>query len=392
MDWITDGLAWQFAAALLAGVLLNLTPCVFPAIPVKVRTILAQAGATRAHRAIAALAFVSGTLALFIPLGVLAALLHWNWGTLFQNPAVVASLITVLLVFAAMTWLDMPLPVPSFSPQSPGHRYTEAFVSGLLSAVLAAPCAGPFLGGVLVFAVSEPVSVILLVFVLIGVGLALPYIVLLLRPGLLAWLPRAGPWLIDLRQGLAWILVAAAVFFSASLIPHAVYIGLWWTWLAVVMLWSLKVFAGSRPQRVLASAAVVMALGLTLAVATPNESNATGGIAWVGYTATRLGSAKRSGQPHLVEFTAQWCINCKVLEETTYASPVVARAIADANVLPLQVDLTHSNPEGEALLARYGGHALPFAVVVDGRGRIIRRFTGLFGESQLLAVLSKMTQ
>lgn len=393
MDWISSTLAWQLVAAVLAGVLLNLTPCVLPAIPVKIRTILIRSGDTPGHRLAAALAFTSGTLALFIPLGMLIAFLHWNWGTLFQSPAVVMILIVVLLAFATMTWFDIPLPVPAFSPQSPGYSYVEAFASGLFSAVLAAPCAGPFLGGVLVFALGEPVPVILLVFVLIGFGLAVPYIILLLRPGLLARLPKTGVWLEDLRQGMAWILVAAAIFFSASLIPPAVYVGLWWAWLAIVALWSIKVVIGSQPaQRVLASVAMAIALALTLTIAMPNKGNATDGIDWIAYSASRLDRVERLRQPHLVEFTAQWCINCKVLEETTYASPAVVRTITEAHIVPLQVDLTYSNPEGEALLARYGGHALPFAVVVDRRGAIVRRFSGLFSESQLLAVFSKLTQ
>lgn len=380
-------LVWQLPAALLSGLLLNLTPCVMPAIPVKIRTILRYAGAEPRHRLLAAFAFVGGTLTLLLPLGGVTALLHWNWGTLFQTPAVESVLVLVLLGFAVMTWFDIPLPVPSLAPHTEGHRYVEAFVSGLLSAILAAPCAGPFLGGVLVFAVTQPVSVILLIFVLIGVGLSLPYIVLLLRPDWLRRLPAPGHWLVAVRQVLAWVLVAAAIFFSASLVPAQVYRAFWWLWLAMIFLWCLYLLRQPRwADRILASLSLVAALVVTLVIAGP-FGKGSGGVKWVSYSSEVLQRAEAAHQPRLLEFTADWCINCKVLEETVYSSPAVARALSRAGVVPVQVDMTRSNPAGEALLARYGGHALPYAVVVAPDNRVQAQFSGLFDASELIAVI-----
>ena len=142
-------IAGQIMMAVMAGLLLNLTPCVLPAIPIKVRTILREAGGQRSHRVLAALAFTAGTLTFFLTLGGLTALLQWNWGTLFQSTLFVAVLVALMVGFAVITWLDLPIPVPTFAASAHGRRYFEAYVSGLLSAILAAPCAGPFLGGVL---------------------------------------------------------------------------------------------------------------------------------------------------------------------------------------------------------------------------------------------------
>jgi thiol:disulfide interchange protein len=103
----------QFLMAVLAGLLLNLTPCVLPAIPIKVRTILREAGSRRSHRVFAALAFTAGTLVFFLTLGGLTALLQWNWGTLFQSTVFVAVLVALMVGFAMVTWLDLPTPVPA---------------------------------------------------------------------------------------------------------------------------------------------------------------------------------------------------------------------------------------------------------------------------------------
>src|SRR5699024_10298564 len=141
-------LVGELALAMLAGVLLNLTPCVLPAIPVKIRTIVYQAGSSPSQRTLAAIAFTSGTLLFFLPLAIATAALHWTWGTLFQSPIVLWVLIAALLVFAYTTYRDVGIPVPKFAYSISGQRYLEPFLSGLFSALLATPCVGPFLGGV----------------------------------------------------------------------------------------------------------------------------------------------------------------------------------------------------------------------------------------------------
>lgn len=382
-------IAGQLAMAMVAGLLLNLTPCVLPAIPIKVRTILREAGSQRSHRLLAALAFTAGTLTFFLTLGGLTALLQWNWGTLFQSTVFVAVLVTLMVGFAVVTWLDLPIPVPAFAATAHGRRYFEAFVSGLLSAVLAAPCAGPFLGGVLAFAVTQPAPVIMGIFGSIGLGLSLPYAVLMLKPEWLRRLPKAGPWTLAIREVLALVLLAAAVFFSASLVPQAVYPWLWWSWLALVLGWGIRRFIlGNGAVRVIAATAAGLALAAAVVFASP-VGNGEGGLAWKIYSPELLAETKARGAPHLLEFTADWCINCKVLERTVYQSPAVAEAVRRVNMVPIQVDVTASHPERDALLSEVGGQALPFAAVINGDGQVIARFTGLFEVDSLVKAINR---
>ncbi|MBF24573.1 MAG: cytochrome C biogenesis protein [Pusillimonas sp.] len=382
-------IAGQIMMAVMAGLLLNLTPCVLPAIPIKVRTILREAGSQRSQRVLAALAFTAGTLTFFLTLGGLTALLQWNWGTLFQSTVFVAVLVALMVGFAVVTWLDLPIPVPAFAASAHGRRYFEAYVSGLLSAVLAAPCAGPFLGGVLAFAVTQPAPVIMGIFGSIGLGLSLPYAVLMLKPEWLSRLPKAGPWTLAIREVLALVLLAAAVFFSASLVPNAVYPWLWWAWLALVLFWGIRRFIqGNGVVRVIATTTAGLALTTVLIFASPLE-NDEGVLVWRLYSAELLAKTKARGEPHLLEFTADWCINCKVLERTVYREPAVAEAVRRANMVPIQVDVTASDPEKDALLTATGGQALPFAAVIDGDGTVIARFTGLFDTDSLVEAINR---
>src|SRR5699024_10761763 len=230
-------LTGELLLALAAGVLLNLTPCVLPAIPVKIRTIVHEAGGAPRQRLLAAGAFTGGTLLFFLPLAIATAALQWTWGALFQSPALLVVLIAVLLLFAWTTYRDVGLRVPQFAYALRGQRYIEPFLSGLFSALLATPCTGPFLGGVLAFAVTRSPLFIIGVFLAVGAGLALPYIILLARPQLLQRLPRPGPWSVRIRQGLAFVLLAAAVFFAAGLVPQAVARWLWLGWLTLLLIW-----------------------------------------------------------------------------------------------------------------------------------------------------------
>lgn len=373
----------HLGAALLAGLLLNLTPCVLPAIPIKVRTMLREAGGELSHRTAAAFAFGGGVLLFFLGIASLTAFMHWSWGTLFQSPVVVTVLVVLLVLFAVITWLDVPIPVPAFAAQSRGHRYVEAFLSGLFSSLLAAPCAGPFLGGVLVYAVTQPTPIIFLLFASVGLGLALPYILLLLKPHWLRRLPRPGAWSETVRQSLAFVLLAAAVFFAQALVGMHFGRALWWGWLAAVAGWGLLQIRRGWASRSVAFVVLIGAAVLVKAMVPTTTVGTPDGVRWTAYSPSWLKAAQERHRPLLLEFTADWCINCKVLEKTVYQDPAVEQAIKQQRVLPLQVDLTRADPPGQALLLGFGGHALPFAVVIGPKGQVIARFTGLFSTTRL---------
>lgn len=381
-------LAGQLALAVAAGLLLNLTPCVLPAIPVKVRTIVREAGRHPGQRALAAALFAAGSLLFFLGLGVATAALHWTWGALFQSQAFLLILIAFLCVFAAITFRDVGIPIPQFAQRLRSRRYLEPFVSGAFSALLATPCTGPFLGGVLAYAITQSPGTIIAIFLAVGLGLALPYVVMLLRPSLLDHLPKAGQWSERVRQALAFVLLAAAVFFAQSLLPADWDRWLWVAWAVMLVVWACTAVLRSKAWSARAVAGGFALAGVAAAYAggliTAPQASA---LHWVALKPATLQQVAQARRPALIEFTADWCINCKVLEKTVYADPRVVRTVERLNVVTLQADLTRPVPRLQQLLVSYGGAGLPYAVVLNRDGDVVARFSGLFTVDSLLQAI-----
>lgn len=382
--------AGQFALALVAGALLNLTPCVLPVMPVKIRTILQHAGESGRDRSQAALAFLGGTLLFFLALGLASAALHWTWGTLFQSRTVLVAMIAALAGSGIMIFTDTSLPVPRLAYRIGGGRHFEPFSSGALAAVLATPCTGPFLGGVLAFALTRPPIVVVGIFASVGLGLAFPYVIILLRPGLLDRLPKSGEWSERLREALAFLLFAGAVFFAQSLLPAPFDPWLWRVWAGLLLAWTAVTVlrARSSAPRIVAIGFAVIFLAGAYAGGLIGRT-ASSPLGWQKFTPARLAEAHALNHPVLVEFTAAWCINCKILERTVYVAPGVAKAARKADLVALRADLTTPDAALERLLVRYGGAGLPFAVVINGKGIVIERFSGLFTASALVDAINR---
>lgn len=386
-------LAGQLLLAVAAGLLLNLTPCVLPAIPVKVRTIVRESGQHLGQRSLAAVTFTAGSLLFFLALGLATAALHWTWGELFQSRAFLVLLIAFLCAFAVTTFLDLAIPAPQFAQTLRGRRYLEPFLSGAFSALLATPCTGPFLGGVLAYAITRPPTVILAIFLCVGLGLALPYVIMLLNPRLLNRLPAAGQWSERVRQALAFVLLAAAAFFVQSLIPADWGRWVWIAWAALLIAWAI--FAALRSTAwsaravatgfAIAGVAVVYAGGLV----TPPQPAM---LHWVDLRPGMLQQVEQMNRPALVEFTADWCINCKVLEKTVYADARVTAAVHKAGMAMLRADLTRPVPHLEKMLTAYGGAGLPYAVVLDRHGHVVQSFPGLFTTGSLVQAIVRSAE
>jgi thiol:disulfide interchange protein DsbD len=302
---------------------------------------------------------------------------------------VLIGLVIILLVMAVMNFTGRGLPIPPLIARMGGGRFAEPLVSGLVSALLSTPCTGPLLGGILVFALTRPTVDIAMIFIAIGLGMALPYAILLLKPGLLDRLPRGGAWTDIVRQSFGWLLAGAAIFFAQSLFPASVDKTLWFAFLAGVMLWvvATSLRAADHASRWAAPLSSLPALALAYLSAgiwpVPSQ-----GIPWQPLEATQIAEIANLHRPALVEFTAQWCLNCRFLEQTVYGDARVVQALRTRGVVPLQVDLTRPNPELQSLLAAYGGAGLPFVAILNPHGREIGHLSGLFSADALVRDLN----
>lgn len=373
-----------------AGLLLNLTPCVLPAVPLKVRAVLREAGERQTVRLASAALFTTGSVLFFGALGLATAVLQWRWGVLFQSQPLLIALSILLTALAVVNFTGRSLPLPNALATLRGKRLLEPLFSGLVSALLSTPCTGPLLGGVLVFALTQPLANIIVIFVAIGLGLAAPYVVLILRPDLIKRLPRAGAWTTVVQQSFGWLLLAAALFYAQSVLPPAWGTPLWAALLAAMLGWvavtAWRATEHSARAAALFAGATAVALGY---VSSGAGQSAETVIAWQPLRAADVSMLPALGRPALVEFTAQWCINCKVLEKTAYEDRSVAAALKRTGTVSLQADLTRPDPTLEHLLARHGGVGLPFAVVLDRKGREVQTFSGLFTSASLVQALNK---
>ena len=230
-----------------------------------------------------------------------------------------------------------------------------------------------------------------MVFLSIGTGLVLPYMLLLTWP----WLGRqgikSGAWTVQIKQLLGFILIAGAVFFAQSLIGPALGKILWICLPVGLMVWALVNISEGRGWGQRALPLLVAALCVTTAAARLVAAPAAE-LDWQPYSAVAVTQAKALRKPVMLEFTAEWCLNCKVLEKTTYTDERVVEAARNAGLVALRVDMTEMAEPQKQLMFKYGGRALPYVLIIDAQGKVRRTFTGIFGADTLTEYLVALDQ
>ncbi len=372
------GALWILAGVFLGGLALNLTPCVYPMIPITVSYFggrVAQGEPGQAKLLAHGLCYLGGLALTNSILGVAAAFTGSLMGALLQNAFVLMLVSGVLLVFASSLFGFWELRMPSFLTQAANKTYSGYFGSlfmGLTLGVVAAPCIGPFVLGLLawVAATGSP-WVGFLVFFFLSLGLGLPLFLLAMFSGQLQKLPRAGGWMIWVRRFMGWVLVGMAVYFIRPVLPGFLRIalpvavaaaaGLHLGWLDRSQA-SFKAFPWIKTLVGLACFAVAAYWGASWAVRGP-------GIEWLPYSEQTFQTAKQQEKPIIVDFYADWCAPCRELESKTFHDPGVVRE-AKENFVMIKVDLTRgNNPQHEELVEKYGVKGVPTVVFLNSQGQ-----------------------
>jgi thiol:disulfide interchange protein len=366
-------------AALLGGVVLNFMPCVLPVVPIKVYSFLEHAQRDPRKALRLSLAFALGMIAVFLALGVFMASVRGLWGMQFQRPEFVTAL--GALVFTMGLWLGgaftITLPQSLTGARFSAGEYLGSVGMGALATVLATPCSGPFLGGALAWAATQPAPVVLATFAAIGVGMASPYVVLVAQPNLLKRLPRPGPWMETWKQGMALLMFAVTVYF-VSVLPAERHVPFLLLCLAIAAgVWVANRWGGINEAFAKRTAARLVAFGLIaagvwaaysprMAQAGISSSEAasirSGELTWNSFDIRTLNRWLSGGQTVIVEWTADWCPNCKYVENTVYRNREVVQRLKQGVKL-MRADITRPFPEAERLLKRLGGRSIPFTAV-----------------------------
>lgn len=363
--------------AVLGGVILNLMPCVFPVLGIKVVGFVNEAGSDRRKVTMHGLMFTLGVLLSFWALaGVLAALRaggqELGWGFQLQSAPFVFGLTVVMLAFAlslsGVFEFGLRATTLGSDLQTRGGIH-GSFFSGVLATVVATPCSAPFLAPALGAALALPVAQSFVVFTAIGVGLSAPYLLLSLFPQAVRALPRPGRWMNTFKQVMAFPLYATVAYLIWVLAGQTSENGL------LAVLFSLTVIAlaiwlyghyngpgASRDKARFATAGAVALLALGLTLGWPRAVAAVD-IVWEPWSAERVAQLRAEGRPIYVDFTARWCATCQANKKVVFGSREVENYFRDRKVATLKADWTNANPLITAELARWNRSAVPFNLV-----------------------------
>ncbi|MDO8799248.1 protein-disulfide reductase DsbD [Phenylobacterium sp.] len=380
------GLALAFVYALLGGLVLNLMPCVFPILAMKATSLAGHAHEQSAARA-QGLAFLAGVLATFLALaGVLIAIRAGGsavgWGFQLQSPVVVAAL-ALLMLGVALNLSGLFEVGTSLQGVGTGLASKQglagAFFTGALAVVVAAPCTAPFMGPALGWALTQSAPVALAVFLGLGLGFAAPFTLAAFAPGLLARLPKPGPWMETFKNLMAFPMYGAVAWLVWVLTVQAGEMGLARVLAAAVVLalaaWVLglaqrRQATGGKPLA-LAVTGAVLAVGAFLLVlvpaygapATASTEVAAGAIPEAVYSPEAVAQARAAGKPVFVNFTAAWCVTCQVNEKVAFATAEAAEAFTRTGAVYLKADWTRKDAVIAAELARHGRAGVPLYLV-----------------------------
>lgn len=375
------GVALLLGLAAVGGFLLNLTPCVLPVIPLKVMS-LSQIAGNPARCLYLGVVMSLGVVAFWLGLGVaISAIAGFSAiNQLFQTSWFGLGVGVFIAIMAAgmLGLFTIALPQKVYLAEVNRGSTAGSFGFGILTAVLSTPCTAPFMGSAAAWATTQPRAITLATFSAIGIGMALPYLVLAAFPRLVAWVPRSGPWSELVKQVMGLLMLAVAAFFvGTGLDPWlrqpvdppvrthwwfvALFVGVAMLWL-VTRVWQLR--AGMVAKLFWSVLAITFA---TVNFGLARSLTDAGPIAWVGYTPARFAEATAAGKVIVLDFTAEWCLNCKALEKGVLHQPEVVKALADNSVVPMRVDLTGSNPDGQAKLKQLNWVGIPL-LAISGPG------------------------
>lgn len=364
--------------ALVAGFVLNFMPCVLPVVSLKISSLVSSHARGQAEDVPARrkaftehnLYFAMGILAYFLALSLVLSFLELAWGELFQNPTLIMILAAVVFALSLSLFDVYTLPIINLrgSVAESGSPRTSAFMTGILATLLATPCSGPFLGGVLAWALLQPTLVVAMVFMSIGAGMALPYLLMSAWPGLVRFFPKPGAWTVKLERIVGFFLLATCIYLLNILPETLILSALVLLWVTGVGFWIWGAWTNlnqsTRKRWTIRSAALALIVAAAAwAVQPPARS-----VHWREFSSQEF-QGLLGEERILVDFTADWCVSCKFLEQTTLTEKNLAKWQKEHGLVYVRVDLTGQNPEGMALLRALGSQSIPVvAVFPKGQG------------------------
>ena len=365
------------AIAFLGGLILNVMPCVLPVLSIKLTSVLKATGQTRQMTRNGFLFSAVGVLTFVWALAAALVFLQWigvsvGWGIQFQNPVFVTLMFMVIAVFAANLFGAFEITLPAALQDRLGASnaragYISDFGTGLLAAILATPCSAPFLGTAITFALAGTSLEVVVIFTALGLGLALPYLVIAARPELVTRLPRPGRWMLLVRILLGGLLLATAAWLLFVLIGVAGgRVAAIVSSLTAVFIVAASIQRANRwARRAVLSACVLLAIFGAGFISMPNRTTAAFDATSHWQNFEPLGIARRvsEGEIVFVDVTADWCLTCKANKSLVLDRDPVRARLRGGSVIAMQADWTRPDDNITRFLERYDRYGIPFNIV-----------------------------
>jgi suppressor for copper-sensitivity B len=378
-------------AAFVGGIILNLMPCVLPVLSLKLLAVIGHAGSPPRHIRASFLASAAGIIASFLALAVVAVSLRSaghavGWGVQFQHPTFLIGLMLILTLFAASLWGLIHIPLPRFMTDAindrlpgPGEHdrtLTGNFLTGAFATLLATPCSAPFVGTAIGFALAGSDTVLLLVALAMGLGLALPFLLVALFPSTAHYLPRPGRWMVWLKGLLGLALMVTMVWLTkvlgtlwpkpdmgASLAGGTMLLILFVLWISA----SIK-----RPGLFYRGLAAIILLVLGLVALEDIDrayfrshptTTAPHHLNWQTFDEAAIPALVAEGKTVFVDVTAEWCLTCLANKQLVLDQPDMVEQLSAVNIILMRADWTKPDPAIGAYLKRFNRYGIPFNVV-----------------------------
>ncbi|UZP67458.1 thioredoxin domain-containing protein [Desulfovibrio mangrovi] len=367
-------LGTAIAFGLLAGFILNFMPCVLPVISLKLSSLVSASGIIDERKRMASFRehniwFAMGIMVWFLMLATIFSAAGTAWGQLFQDERLVTGLMLLMFALGLSTFGIFELPMLNLhGSASQENGKWSAFSTGLLATLLATPCSGPFLGGVLGWAFLQPPLVVATILLAVGTGMAIPYAGMAIFPSLVRHFPKPGSWTLVLQRLVGFFLMGTTGYLLTILPAEKLPFLLAVLWVTAVAAWVWGNFAdfnAPRLQRILIRPLCVALIAIPLAYG--NTPTATV-KPWKPFTQQSF-LAALGNENIMIDFTADWCPNCKILEHTVLTANNRARWAEKYDITYIKVDLTRPNEKGQSLLNALGSQSIPVVALFPKGGR-----------------------
>ena len=376
----SGSLLFYLLLAFLGGLLLNVMPCVLPVLSIKALNLVRQSNENKQQIRRHSLVFAAGVIGSLLLLGVIVVLLKGageavGWGFQFQNPYYLFSLILILIVFSLSLFDLWTLNVTAGSGVTrvvSRRDYLGSLAGGVFTVLLATPCTAPFLGTALGFAFSQSTPVILLIFLAIGTGLALPFTLIGFIPALIRRLPKPGPWMNIFKEAMALLLLATAAWLfgvlTKQLGQQSVTPLLLTLTGALALVWIWGRFGQRSGKKALRNITALFVLSglvvmvISLPVPAQGETGTqmeTSHPGWETFSGDAVETARAEGKPVFIQFTADWCLTCKTNEAAVFSRNEIDELFTSLNVVRFYGDYTSGNAEIQQWIEMFGKAGVP---------------------------------